>query len=344
MSMRLSPQEWLNQERVVRGFSGASQIDRKWIDQIVSKVPLEDQQTTRDIWLSRIGKTVGEIHDEQMEQYKERFKLTLSDDERKVADECYFGILPTREFNAYAGKTPWGDRVVILHEALTHIVAIWCHWYTRSSEEGGNTLNTEERQHMMLKYFVQVWNEVPVSSQLPDIYPSTKEQWSYSETLAIACMNFVMGHEIGHVIHNHKGYSNIREANHLMEYQADEKGMEICIKMFLSLASSGMNDDADAYLLAPLMFVGIISLFGDKSSNTHPSATMRKEKIQKNMSKMLKFGEKKEFDKHLLMLFSEVEQMFLILSGYASEVKVLMSEYTRPNNSWLQSMLKTNEG
>lgn len=338
--IKLSPQEWLNQERIVRGFSGASQIDQKWVDQIVSKVPIKDQKTTKDIWLSRIGKTVGEIHDEQMEQYKARFKLTLSGDERRVVDDCYFGILPTKDFNAYAGRTPWGDRVVILHEALTHIVAIWCHWYSRSSEEGGNILNTDEKKHAMLEYFVQVWNEVPVEQKLPDIYPSSKEQWSYSETLAIACMNFIMGHEIGHVIHNHEGYSNNKKANHLMEYQADEKGMEICIKMFLSLVSAGMDDDADAYLLAPLMSVGIISLFRDRSSNTHPSATERKEKIQKNMSLMLKFGENKELDKHLLMLFTEVEQMFLILSGYASEVEVLMSEYSKPDNSWLQSMLR----
>lgn len=194
MSKKLSPREWLNRERVARGFSGASQIDQKWIDSIVSKVPIGDQAAAREVWMSRIGKTVGEIHDEQMELYKRRFEITLSDDERELANDCYFGILPTRQFNAYAGRTPWGDRVVILHEALTHIVAIWCHWYTRSSEEGGNTLNTEERRHMMLKYFVQTWNEDTKAVELPDIYPSSREQWNYSESLAIACMNFIMGH------------------------------------------------------------------------------------------------------------------------------------------------------
>ncbi|MCD1599912.1 hypothetical protein [Rheinheimera aquimaris] len=339
MTRKLTPKEWLNNERATKGFSGASQIDRKWIDHLVSKVPIEDQPKTREIWLSRIGKTVGEIHDEQMEEYERRFEVVLSEEELAVSNECYFGIMPTREFNAYTGRTPWGDRVIILHDALTHIIAIWCHWYSRSSEEGRNTLNTDERRHMMLEYFVGVWNEIPVSQKTPDIYPSSKDQWSYSESLAIACMNFVMGHELGHVLHDHKAYGPEDEKNHLMEYQADEKGVEICVKMFLSLSNAKLNDYADSYLVAPFVSLGIISLFGNESSPTHPSVTMRKDKVIEKMNKMLRFGENQNFDKCLIEVYWEAEQMLSIFAGYASEIKALMLKYKNLKSLWLHPSL-----
>lgn len=344
MTKKMTPKEWLNSERAKRGFIGASQIDRKWIDHLVSKVPLEEQPKTREVWLSRIGKTVGEIHDEQMEEYKKRFELVLSEEELAVSNDCYFGIMPTREFNAYAGMTPWGDRVIILHQALTHIIAIWCHWYTRSSEEGRNTLNTDERRHMMLEYFVQLWNEVPVSRETLDIYPTSKEQWRYSESLAIACMNFVMGHELGHVLYDHKAYGPKAEKNHLMEYQADEKGVEICVKIFLSLANAKLNDYADSYLVAPFVSLGIISLFGNESSRTHPSVTMRKDAVIESMSKMLKYGENQNIDEFLISVYGEADQMFSIFTGYATEVKALMLKYKNQKSSWLPPGLTRSVG
>ena len=185
MNNKLSPREWLKKERELRGFSGSSKIDKKWIKHLVSKVPAEDQRKTTNVWMSRIDKTIGEIQDEQMKEYLKHFEAILSKDELETSRECYFGILPTRVFDAYTGKTPFGDRIIILHDALTHVIAIWCHWYTRSLEEGRNTLNTEQRKKMMLDYFVQIWNDVPDTSIKLDIYPSSKKEWQYSETLVL---------------------------------------------------------------------------------------------------------------------------------------------------------------
>ncbi|WP_411752383.1 hypothetical protein, partial [Serratia sp. (in: enterobacteria)] len=69
-------------------------------------------------------------------QYLQRVMPVLRRDERAVAESIFFGLLPTYQFNAFAGRTPRGDRIVIVHHTVVHTLSCWAHWFVRAKDEG----------------------------------------------------------------------------------------------------------------------------------------------------------------------------------------------------------------
>ncbi len=126
-----------------------------------------------------------------------------------------------------------------------------------------------------------------------------------------------------------------------MEYQADEKGTDICLLMYIKLINSNIYNVSDCYIVAPFLATAIMSLFGDSESNTHPSATMRKNKIKEKFEFILSDGKYKVSNsdyaitkKNISKLMNVANDLFIIFKDYQTEVIKYVKDYKNPDNSW----------
>lgn len=275
----MSPQEWLESIRRRYGYDREFYWPEHKMEAFLARLPLEEREAARAVWRARFGRRISDIHDDLIAQYLDRIRPVLNSDEQQALDDAYFGVFPTGEFNAWAGYTPKGDRVVILHEGLPHTLAISAHWYLRLWEEGGlRYLSQNADSHLhTLQYLVRVWyGQLDPDMVLPDIYPKSRDGWGLSEELALAAIAFVLGHEIGHITHRHSDYSDDAAKNHQQEHQADRAGLRLVLRY--SLLHSLRRDDTyylKFMLFAPLFALAVMALVSGSASATHPSASRR---------------------------------------------------------------------
>ncbi|MBE0681585.1 MAG: M48 family metalloprotease [Anaerolineales bacterium] len=280
----MTPSEWIAHIRAEHGLTDTTpyHVPNDWLNSLISHLPAKDRRKARKVWNSRQGRPAYQIYDELMKTYTEQIEPILQSNERQVFLETNFAVFPTHQFNGYAGFTPRGDRVIILHQALGVTLNFWSFWYLRVFEEGNNYLTDNPvRLAETCKYIMRVWNGLQTITPLPDIYPRTNDSWELSETMTLSAISFVLGHELGHVLHNHTSYTNNRDANHAMEFEADQIGLSIAIRhsMIKSMSLKQDNYFAKFGLFAPLFALSVMSIFGDTPTNTHPSPTQRKEKL-----------------------------------------------------------------
>ncbi len=280
----LTPSQWVAHMRAQHGLTEdlPYQVPAEFLDDFLSHLPDTDREEAREVWGSRQGRPAHEIYDELMQTYTEQIGPILKPEEHRVFSDTYFAVLPTRKFNGYAGFTPRGDRVIVLHEALGFTLNYWSYWYLRLHEEGNGYLtNDPERLVAICKYIMRVWNGLPPGTCRPDIHPRTTDSWRLAETMTLSAISFVLGHELGHVLRGHTPYTDDRDANHAMEFEADQIGLSVTIRHSMIKSSSLKQDNyfTKFGLFAPLFAMAVMSLFGDTSSVTHPSATQRKDKL-----------------------------------------------------------------
>ena len=105
--------------------------------------------------------------------------------------------------------------------------------------------------------------------------------WMLAEMMTFSAISFVIGHELGHILHDHTTYTDDRDANHTMEFKADQLGLSIAIRhsLFKSYALKQDNYFTKFGLFGPLFALAVMSLFGDSSSETHPSLKQRRDKL-----------------------------------------------------------------
>lgn len=329
----MSPQEWLESIRKSHRYDREFYWPDDKMEDFLARLPIEEREPARKVWRARFGRRISEIHDDLMTQYLDRIRPVLNSDELHAVDSVYFGVFPTSEFNAWAGTTPRGDRVVILHEGLPHTLAISAHWYLRLWEEGGLTyLSQHTGSHLnTLEYLVRVWyGQVDPDLVLPDIYPKSRDGWGLSEELALAAIAFVLGHEIGHITHGHSGYSDDVAKNHEQEHEADRAGLRLVLRY--SLLHSLRRDDTyylKFMLFAPLFALAVMALVSGSASSTHPSAFRRREVLMPAFSEEWAYFFRGRGERALADIDSDLFRILDANSRGLIEVYSATSEFVR---------------
>lgn len=327
-------------------------IPRHIIEAFVQRIPLEDRDKAREVWLSRYDLTYAEIHDQLMDQYLDQIRPVLNDKETKAAEQTYFGILETFDFNGYSGFTPRGDNVVVLHQGLGTTLNFWAHWFSRCTvEQNGFDYLTQSPDALerALEFILRSWfGRLTSDNQLPDVTPTTADGWQLSECLTIAAVTFVIGHELGHIINDHDSYNPDKASNHAMEYEADLTGLSICIRHAL-LKSVHMPDNyyAKFMLFAPLFLLAVMSLLGDDDSETHPSPTSRKNHLLKQYEPELRSFLGQDYDEVvddidsdlLSILRRNAEGLFLHFEDYRDLMNSIDIGPRSIDTTWLRGAL-----
>jgi len=173
----MSPREWFVYVRHKHGYDVPFASPKSALEDFLARIPASDRDKAREVWTKRYTMTIPEIQDELMQQYLEPLMPVLKTEERDIAETTFFGILPTHDFNGYAGFTPRGDRVIILHEGLVHTLSFWSSWYLRVMEESGKDflIDNPEELSVALSYILSVWYGSMRPPRLPDVYPKDKD-------------------------------------------------------------------------------------------------------------------------------------------------------------------------
>jgi hypothetical protein len=343
----MTPSEWLATLRKKYDLPTNFDFPDSWMEDLLSKIPVSDREAARKIWVERRKKTLSQVHDELMEEYLQQVLPVLYPDEKKIAETIFFGILPTYQFNAYIGFTPRGDRIAIFHQALGYTLAYWSHWYLRLKECGVD--NIFEKSEQTLAYFINIWLGNKPKGKLPDIYPETEDSWKFDECLALSAISFVIGHELGHVLSGHTQYSSNRDLNHEMEFEADRIGLSIVIRHSLvkTVAIDGDTYHTKFMLFGPLFTLAVLSLFGNGSSDTHPSPSIRRIKLLAAYRQELQaiFGDRldnflDEIDHDVFNIFeTNSRKLFEIFSIYRDIINEMKSDIQKKDTSWLKNEL-----
>src|SRR4051812_19341805 len=174
----MNPAEWLAEIREKYGLTRSPDFTDKWLNEWIARLPTADQQPARRVWLERRSRPASSIHDEMISQYLNMGEPVLNEKERQVFQSIFFCILPTYTFDAFAGTTPRGDRIVVLHHAAPHTLAFWSHWYLRMKDDGGNDplMGSPARLVEALKFISLIWAGY-APQKLPDVYPKTEDSW-----------------------------------------------------------------------------------------------------------------------------------------------------------------------
>lgn len=274
--MLMTPQEYFENQRK-KFCNKPYYITKKIVQKYISNIPLPSREATKSVWMSRIGKTIGMVQDEQMEQYKQMIFPYLEQKDRDLFVRCFFGLIPyATAFNAFSDWTfVDGNNLITLNDGLCHLTAVFCHLYSKASGKRHSEFLYDSFDDMV-KY-IQMMNVKSSSSGVFTgvVHPDRISDWLYSEKLAVACIHFIMGHELGHV-ERHDLETKIKSLDYQAEFAADEKGALICYGI-----SQKESSLFDIYILAPFLALNILRIWEKRPSSTHPLAEDRLDKIEK---------------------------------------------------------------
>ena len=347
---RMMPRQWLEYLRKKHLPDTPFVVSKSHLEWLLSNLPDDARENARRVWLGRHGRSTYAILDELMDRYINEAALGMTQAEFQVTRDVLFAVLPTYDFNGFAGFTPRGDRILILHWGLGMTFSFWSHWYLRLHEEGNSYITrNEERLFETLRYFARFWYDADPGPQFPDIYPRTQDSWELDEAMTRGAISFVLGHEIGHIIQRHRAYGRDQSKNHPMEFEADRKGLEVAIRLaFFSTATLDKDNYFTKFILfGPLFATAVMSLFGDQPSSTHPSPTIRKERLLLAYEPILRCLFKDKYD---LMVTETDEDLFNMLRRNADNLFSLFSMFRKtfaditkafPKDiSWLQKEVR----
>jgi hypothetical protein len=344
----MPPKEWLAHVRQKLGATRQFAFPKTWLEDFLRYVPAESRERARATWMNRRNMTVSEVEDEMILQYLDHIAPALTPEEGEVIRNTLIAVYPTFEFDAYAGQTPRGDRAILLHEAVGHTLAYWSYWYTRIViDSDGRDYSSTDRKKIsrVVTYMLSVWYGVPWVGDIPEIYPKTLDGWKLSESMTMAALAFVIGHELGHVLHHHSGYSSDVSANHAMEFQADDIGFVIAIRYaLLRSAVSGADSYYTKFMLfGPLLVLAVLSLlFGDEASDTHPSPSDRRRRLITSYERAFRqlFGQDRaqwvinEIDPELVSILDKNSKA--LFARFAQfEFQELVRNFGKPDNGLL---------
>jgi hypothetical protein len=345
----MSPAEWLAAIRKKYGLVGNLAVSDDWLEDFLGRLPESERKAAREIWVARRSTLASEVHDKMMEEYLKQVLPVLRQDEKRLATTTFFGVLPTYQFNAYAGKTPRGDQIVILHHELAYTLSYWSHWYLRMKDERGRAYLNEDPEKLFeaLAYIVAVWHGQRPNSKLPDIYPNTYDSWQLDQCLVFSAIAFVIGHELGHILAGHDGYGPHQVQNHEMEFEADRRGVSVAVRHSLvkSALIRGDTYHAKFMLFGPLFALAVVSLLSDHDSHTHPSASQRRIRMLAAYEHELRSSLGDKFDDFLddvdrdviAVLERNSELLFNLYSGYRDVILELRSVIPTSDTPWLRA-------
>jgi hypothetical protein len=200
-----------------------------------------------------------------------------------------------------------------------------------------------------LAYFASIWLGQSPGIPLPDIYPKTADSWRLQNSLVFSAISFIIGHELGHIVVGHRGYGADRSLNHAMEFEADRAGLSVAIRHSLvkSVVNQGDTYHAKYALFGPLFALAVMSLFGDRSSNTHPSPTERRAALLSAYEPELRLILRDSFDSFLDDVDHDVldiirrnsDNLFGLFATYRELIAEMKSLMRIPRAPWLDTAL-----
>ena len=160
------------------------------------------------------------------------------------------------------------------------MLALFCHYFSKSSSKGKNYLTHPLAYREFIYYLAHILIGKPIRIEslinLNLIYPDNTEDWEYSEQLTIACIHFVILHELGHIKAQDE-LSEKKSENHIMEYAADRFAFNKCMQ----ICAVG-EKTPDIHCFAPLFALSVMSMWDYSESSTHPSIYKRIEKMKEH--------------------------------------------------------------
>lgn len=262
-------------------------INKKNLDFLLSVLPEKNRDEAERVWLSRCGKNILDIKKEQIELYLQSLEPFFIDEERVLYDSLKIDILPnSTAFNASSHND---EKTVLVHDALPHIMALFSHYFSKSSSKGENYLTHPAAYPEFIFYLASLLSGKPENigeyQYIKLIYPDTTEDWEYSEKLTVACIHFVLLHEIGH-IKKQDELSTSKSMNHAMEFAADKFAFEKSVLM-----GAFGDGQVDIHCFAPLFTLCVMSLWNNAESDTHPSIYKRIDKMKEHYRNIKVFSE-----------------------------------------------------
>lgn len=284
-----TPQDYIRAERLkAKYYQKFGDFDSRQLSDYLKKLPTEkDRKIAEAIWKDRNNQSLSEIWERTTQNYREQLLIGLVNNAQlqKLVKETYLGVLPTGDVNAFAKYAENGEKMVILNEGLLHTIHYWSSFFLRTLDDGNDNFfwDDEKMRNDSLKWIYHVWNNKNSPDiEVPNIFPKTADSWKLAQVLTFSGIVFVIAHEFGHLLHDHKGYSKDRLTNHQMEYDADKIGMEVALKYSIVRGTIAFPDDTfytKFMLFGPYLVFNILALFGVNDSETHPSILNRLEKL-----------------------------------------------------------------
>lgn len=193
----------------------------------------------------------------------------MTADQQKLCNNLHVALFPTYSVDAMLTFTPKGDRLVLIHRAMSHYLARLLVPFAKVL--CGSTLTRSDQESLLLE-LCQQWNGERIAD--PAMPTSNAEALVHAYLLQ-ASEQFIVGHEFSHAIKQHSAYSSSRGDNHKMEYEADEQGARLLFNTMArgvdSQTTATHGPSTECYgLLAPAIVLGSFSLVAPGASNTHP--------------------------------------------------------------------------
>jgi len=285
----MSPSEWLQYQRKQQGYNEKLipiKAVQKELQDRFGKLPADLQRV-----LSQYSTfTRADVDDEQIAVQLRTLRRIIKQEEWIRIKDVFIGVFPTYEVDGFAGRTPRGDKIVMLHAGLFVSLSLLADLFVcerDSYNEGENFLESNLEavlQHLACVSKLWVENQTLQAMYSVPMAPTTAESMKHSGAIGIAAATFFLGHELGHIIDAHRNYDwRMQELNHKMEYDADHWGLRFCIRYILFNLPALYSKEiiySRLSLLGPFLALGLIAAISNERSLTHPSASDRFERIK----------------------------------------------------------------
>ena len=190
-------------------------------------------------------------------------------------------------------KTERGDTVVLLHDGL--IMTIWAWSLLHALRFQGNDFDRlMSDTKAAANFFVAVgrfWNSklelVEIENPIP--FELTEHSWDIVTALMDSGLAYIVGHEIGHLLEKHGGYTDDQMENYRMENKGRSMGTPILYPIYLvGVKTSAPEHMARSMPLGPYFGISLIATLRDSPGLRHPSASMRFERLRKEFRSAFK--------------------------------------------------------
>ena len=245
------------------------------VDNILPDEVIEDRQ--------KVFTQAVNIYDSLGEMWrisnKDSLLLNMNKVEKHKCKNVFISLYPSYQIDAYAFRSYRGDHIILLHfpinDFLYRLMFPIMQMIMGISRPNLDSLKSELNN---------IWYG---RTTPPKPVPKSETEALTLFYLMKAGTFFILGHEFGHIIKEHNGYTNKKIANHSAEYDADKIGTELLFKAWATGTYLDENFETKTYneshyiygLVAPVIIFGGFSLLNNKESITHPSPTNRIQKF-----------------------------------------------------------------
>lgn len=286
---KMTPEEWVEYLRTKHGCDDEPEIGFEIVGTTDEETEWLQQERYR---LERLAKRTTEqaITSARVDSIRK----VMRQEELARIEDVFFGMFPTYSVNAFAGFSPRGDRVVMLHSALPATISAWAKFFlakmeANSESDPGEHLPTDDDLLWLCYSVGSAWVPefkplIPFSGHFTPktISPISDDSRNLARVLSESALLFVIGHEVGHILEGHVGYHPTDKTfNHNMEFEADSWGLRLCLRHALRAGVTSDDTFVTKFaMLGPHLSMGTIATIRNVQTGHHPSVDRRFERIQ----------------------------------------------------------------